>query len=214
MIQNIVFDMGHVLIYFQPRVLIERLGITGGDKELLLREVFRDVEWIQLDRGSLPEEEAVRILCGRLPKRLHGAVEELVCGWWKHPLVPVEGMEELVAQLKGAGYGIYLLSNASRQLHRYFDRIPGSQYFDGRIVSADWQLLKPQKEIYEKLYEVYGLKPEECFFIDDQPVNVEGAYRTGMAGTVFDGDLERLRKRLCQVLGVKFCGDRSNEEDR
>lgn len=195
-IRNIIFDMGHVLIYFSPETFIERLGVPEEDRSLLLREVFRDKEWVQLDRGTLSEEEAVKILCGRLPERLHEAVSELVCGWWKRPLIPVEGMADLVSELKGMGYGIYLLSNANRQLPRYFPRIPGSEYFDGRIVSAEWQLLKPQREIYEKLFEVYGLKAEECFFIDDQPANVEGAYFVGMPGAVFDGDIARLRRKL------------------
>lgn len=196
MIHNIVFDMGQVLVYFRPDVFVERLGVPEEDRELLLREVFRDREWVQLDRGTLTEDEAVESICRRLPEHLHGAAAELVCGWWKRPLLPVPGMAELIARLKAMGYGIYLLSNASRQLPRYFPRIPGSQYFDGRIVSADWLLLKPQKEIYEKLYEVYGLKPEECFFIDDQPANVEGAYCTGMEGAVFDGDMARLCRKL------------------
>ena len=78
-----------------------------------MREVFRDREWVQLDRGTLTEEEALELICKRLPERLHGAAEELVCGWWKRPLLPVPGMAELIAGLKQAGYGIYLLSNAS-----------------------------------------------------------------------------------------------------
>lgn len=205
MIRNVVFDMGHVLIYFSPGTFIERLGISGEDGRLLERELFRDREWVQLDRGSLTEEEVVEAVCRRLPERLHEAVRELVCGWWKRPLLPVEGMAELVGELKGMGYGIYLLSNANRQLPKYFPRIPGSEHFDGRIVSADWLLLKPQREIYEKLYEVYGLKPEECFFIDDQPANIEGAWCTGMAGAVFDGDMARLRRSL-QAAGVAVRG--------
>lgn len=201
MIRNIIFDMGHVLIYFSPETFIKRLGVSEEDSRLLYREVFRDKEWVQLDRGTLSEEEATEAVCKRLPEHLHEAAKELICGWWKRPLLPVEGMADLVGELKGMGYGIYLLSNANRQLPRYFSRIPGSEYFDGRLVSADWLLLKPEREIYEKLYEVYGLKPEECFFIDDQPVNIEGAWRTGMDGAVFDGDLARLRQKL-RAVGV------------
>lgn len=201
-IRNIVFDMGHVLIYFKPEVFIERLGVAQEDRELLRTEVFRCVEWIQLDRGSIDEETAEASMCKRLPERLHPFVHELVTGWWKRPLLPVEGMAQLVAELKETGYGIYLLSNANRQLHRYFSEIPGSQYFDGKVVSADWLHIKPERELYEKLYELYGLKPEECFFIDDQPVNVEGALRTGMRGTVFRDDVIRLRRELREA-GVK-----------
>lgn len=201
MIRNIVFDMGHVMIYFLPKVFIERLGVPEEDRSLLMREVFGGIEWIQLDRGSISEEEAVDKMCRRLPERLYGAVRDLVCSWWKEPLMPVEGMAELVQELKTMGYGIYLLSNASRRLPEYFDRIPAAKYFDGKIVSAEWGVLKPQPDIYRILLETYHLKAAECFFVDDVPANVEGAYCMGIRGAVFDGNVDRLRREL-QEAGV------------
>ena len=196
MIRNIVFDMGQVLIYFRPDIFAERLGVPQEDRPGLLREVFNSVEWVRLDRGTITEEEAAASICRRLPQRLHGYVRELVFSWWQRPLLPVEGMEELVGELKDLGCGIYLFSNASSRLHQYFHRIPASQYFNGKIVSADWKLLKPQPEIYETLFREYGLRPEECFFIDDLLLNVEGAYCVGMAGAIFHGDMARLRREL------------------
>ena len=56
MIKNILFDMGQVLIRFDQKFFIQRLGIEDADMELLLREVYRSVEWVQMDRGSLREE--------------------------------------------------------------------------------------------------------------------------------------------------------------
>ena len=64
------------------------------------------------------------------------------------------------------------------------------------MVSAEEKLLKPSLEIYQRLYEKFGLKPEECWFIDDSPANVEGAIYTGMGGSVFYGDVPRLRREL------------------
>ena len=116
--------------------------------------------------------------------------------WWVGEITPVEGMAELIAELREMGYGIYMLSNASRNIYKYMDRIPGSDLFDGKIISADWLMLKPQSEIYEKMYSQFNLRPEECFFIDDTPANIEGAMLTGMPGTVFRQDMERLRRDL------------------
>lgn len=203
MIRNIVFDMGQVLIHFVPELFIEQLGVPEKDRQKLRDEVFRSVEWVRLDRGTISQEDAAASICGRLPEQLHGYVEELVCGWWKRPIIPVEGVSELVERLKGRGYGIYLLSNASTKLPLYFGQIPCAGCFDGKIVSADWKLLKPQHEIYEKLFEVYHLKPEECFFIDDAPINVEGAYCVGMAGTVFTGNVRRLEREMHEA-GMAF----------
>ena len=106
------------------------------------------------------------------------------------------GIAELIAELDGLGYGIYLLSNATSRLHEYFHRIPGSAYFRGKIVSADVKLLKPEHEIYEKLFETFALRPEECYFIDDNPSNIEAAGCLGMAGSVFFADVNRLRGEL------------------
>ncbi len=196
MIRSIVFDMGNVLIHWRPAFFIEQEGVPAEDRPLLLREVFGSVEWIQLDRGTVSPEEGIASMCRRLPPRLRGPARELTLGWWKRCLLPVEGMAELIRELKGLGYGIYLLSNAKADLPLYFDRIPGSECFDGRIVSADWKLLKPQPEIYETLLREFRLKPEECFFIDDLSINIEGARQAGLDGAVFFGDLPRLRREL------------------
>lgn len=201
MIRQVVFDMGNVLVHYRPRRLVQLVGAAEEDQPLLLREVFGSVEWVRLDRGCMESEEAIAAMSARLPRRLHPAARTLVEGWWKLELAPVEGMEALVGEVKALGLGVYLLSNATVHLPEYFDQIPGSQYFDGRVVSADWKLLKPQPEIYRTLLREYGLRPEECFFVDDLNVNVEGACHVGMTGAVFDGDMARLRRAL-QEAGV------------
>lgn len=196
MIKNVIFDMGQVLIYFSPELYISQLGVTAKEGEILLREVFKRVEWVQLDHGTITEDDAVASICRRVPPHLRKAVEELVYRWWARPLNPVPGMKELIAELKGMGYRLYLLSNANIQQCRYHDRIPGTEYFDGRIVSAECKLIKPQREIYQLLLDTYGLKAEECLFIDDSPLNVEGACCVRIRGIVFDDDLPRLRREL------------------
>ena len=195
MIKNILFDMGQVLIRFDQKFFIQRLGIDGADMELLLREVYRSVEWVQMDRGSLREEEAFEKMRARLPERLHDAAWKLVI-MWDRPILEVDGMYELVEELKEKGYGIYLLSNASVRQHEYWPRIPASRFFDGTLISADEHVMKPQPEIYRLCLQRFGLKAEESFFIDDMAHNIEGALFCGLSGAVFHGDVNRLRKDL------------------
>lgn len=201
MIRNIIFDMGQVLIHWHPGMFLERYDLTEGEKALLLRELFQSVEWVQLDHGTISEAQAAAQVCSRLPEQLHGIVEELVTGWWKTPLSPMEGMAELVRELKQRGCGIYLLSNAGTALRTYFPEIPGSECFDGLLVSAEEKLLKPQREIFETLLSRFGLTPETCFFVDDSPANVEGALCCGIRGTIFRGDAALLRSQL-QKAGI------------
>ena len=104
--------------------------------------------------------------------------------------------KKLIRELKEKGYGIYLLSNASLRQHDYWPRVEASRYFDGTLISADVKLVKPQPEIYRLLLEQFRLKGEECFFVDDLPGNIEGAFYVGIPGAVFHNDITRLRQDL------------------
>ena len=195
MIRNIIFDMGNVLIRFEPYLFMERLGVPEADRTLMWQEVFNSMEWAQLDHGTLTEAQALERICVRLPERLHDAAEKLVMHW-DRPIIEVEGMCELAAELKELGYPLYLLSNASVRQHEYWPRISASRYFDGTLISADVKLLKPDHAIYRLLCVTFSLDPAECFFIDDNPYNMEGAHCCGIAGTVFRGEISRLRREL------------------
>ena len=195
MIRNIVFDMGKVLLRFEPELFIERAGAAEEDRVLLLREVYQSLEWARMDRGSLTEAEAAESICRRLPAHLHETVHALV-DRWDRPILPVEGMEELIRDLKAKGYGIYLLSNASYRQHEYWPRVPASRFFDGTLISADVGLVKPQPEIFRLLCETFSLKADECVFIDDAINNAESAFLCGLHPIVFHNDVDELREKL------------------
>lgn len=195
MIKNIVFDMGNVIIRFDPRAFIARFGVNEEERELLMREVFLSPEWVMLDRGTLNDEQAAEILCPRLPEHLREIARKLI-SFWDRPILEVEGMYPLIEELKGLGYDIYLLSNASCRQPDYWQRVPAAKLFDGTLISASVKLLKPMPEIYEKFFERFSLKREECFFIDDSPANVEAALYVGMPAVVFRNDVPRLRREL------------------
>ena len=195
MIKNIIFDMGKVLVAFDPDLFMDRVGVRDADRELLRREVYQSLEWARMDRGSLTDAQAAESMCARLPERLHSQVHRLV-DEWDRPILPVAGMADLVKELKQAGYGIYLLSNASLRQHCYWPRVPGQEYFDGTLISADVKLVKPQFEIYQMLFQKFSLVPQECLFIDDAINNIEGAFCCGMQGIVFHNDTPELRRKL------------------
>lgn len=196
MTRNIVFDMGQVLLRWKPEYYLSQGSFSEEERAMLLKEVFRSVEWVQLDRGSISLEEGAAAMRSRLPEHLHHAVWDYGIDWYRHPMVPMPGMAELARELKGKGYGIYLLSNCSIPLRQHVHRIPGIEVFDGIFVSSEHRLLKPQHEIFEKFFETFGLKPEECFFVDDAVTNIEGALECGMPGAVFRDDADLLRQEL------------------
>lgn len=201
MIRNIVFDMGNVLLRFEPEMFMDRLPLNGEDRKILRKELFHSVEWIQTDHGTLDTREAARRVRARVPERLREAVDRLIDHWYE-PMVPVDGMEELVRELKENGYKIWLLSNAGTNQHDYWPTLPVHRYFDGVMISGDEKLLKPDPAIYRRFTEKFGLIPEECLFIDDNPSNVEGAVFCGWEGIVFYGDPDEL-KRKAREHGIK-----------
>ena len=198
MIKNIVFDMGNVVIRFDPDFFMEREGVALEDRPLLMREVYRAPEWAMMDRGSLTDEEAADIMCARVPEHLRAVVPRLVA-FYDRPILEIDGIYDLVKELKDLGYMVYLLSNASCRQHDYWPRVPAAALFDGKLVSCDVKLIKPMPEIYLSLYQKFGLKADECFFIDDNTVNVEAAIYTGMHAVVFFDDIVWLRRELNAV---------------
>ena len=205
MIRNIVLDMGNVILRFDTDIFMDRVGLTDpSDREWMEREVFRSLEWAKTDRGSLTPEEAAEIMKRHVPERLRPFVDRLVCGWGDQ-ILPMPGMAELIGELKAAGYGIYLLSNAGSNHSEYWRRVPGNELFDGLLVSAEVGCIKPEREIYGLLIDRFSLLPEECVFIDDLPLNVEAGTRWGMHGIVFHQDAEELREKLREI-GVDFSG--------
>ena len=194
--RNIVFDMGNVLINYDPVWFVERLGpLPEGDRALLLREIFHSPDWPRLDAGEIREADLEAAALARLPERLHAAARRLIYRW-EEPSEPVPGMAEFIRACKGRGFGIYLLSNASLRQKDYWPGIPGSECFDGRVVSAEERCVKPDPRIYRILLERYGLRAEECLFVDDVPANVEGARARGMEAFLFTGDVGALRRAV------------------
>lgn len=196
MLKNIIFDMGRVLIEFDPLYFIRREGVTDPkETELLLHNVFQNLLWHNMDEGKLDEAEMCKKVRDIIPEHLYPIAVRLISKWWD-PIVPVTGMKEFVKKCKDAGYGIYLLSNASVMQKTYWPSIPGSEYFDGGVVSAYELTVKPEKRIYEILLDRYQLNAEECLFIDDLQRNIDGAAAVGIKGYLFDGDVNKLTQYL------------------
>jgi FMN phosphatase YigB (HAD superfamily) len=97
---------------------------------------------------------------------------------------PIKKGVTLARLCKKHGYRVYLLSNMDSELIPLVaKRYPAIfDLFDGKIISADVHLLKPEKEIYAHLINTYNLSPERCYFIDDQVENIRGAQSMGING--------------------------------
>lgn len=195
MIKNIIFDMGNVLLRYDPEVCLNRFVKREEDRALIRRELFEGPEWVQGDLGHITDEQRFDGVSRRVPQELHTELRQCA-EQWHMCMEPVQGAKEFCAYAKEQGYRLYVLSNASSSFYQYFPRFAPFEYFDGLVVSCDIHIVKPDIRIYQYLLETYGLAPEECFFIDDMAANVEGAQKAGISGAVFGGDFEEIRKKL------------------
>ncbi|SFG47211.1 putative hydrolase of the HAD superfamily [Lachnospiraceae bacterium C7] len=197
--KNIVFDMGNVLLTYNS----DNAAKQYTDDEKIIREIrniiFASAEWELLDGGLITEEKAMEKWLPRFENdKQREIAKKSFATWDKVCMQTDERMGDIVRELKAKGKNVYVLSNASLRLPKmYKEVIPAADEFDGIFFSATEKLLKPQKEIYERFFEKFNLKPEECVFIDDLQDNIDGAALAGMDGYCFkDRDVSKLRKFL------------------
>ncbi len=181
MIQNLIFDVGDVLLEYRWfEMLTKDYGLSDTEARRIGGEMFDNEIWVQgLDGGRLTLDEAIY----EYEKKYPDDVE--VIKWFlrngEQMVVKRPEIWRKVAALKEKGYRIYLLSNYSDELFRIHTK--GAEFLnvlDGGIVSYQVHALKPDREIYQILLGKYGLQADECLFFDDRAENVEGARTLGI----------------------------------
>ena len=198
MIKNIVFDLGNVLVDFDPARFVREKTSDKSQQKLLMTEIFGSVDWLRFDKGTITKEEFLQTVAARLPKELHDMAEELLSTWYEG-LHSLPQMAELPQQLKDNGLDIYLLSNAPQDYYLFEEKVPSYHAFDGFFISSDWKLAKPDHQIFQAFYSHFRLNPAECYFIDDTAANILAAEETGMKGFHFRKNCTDLKQELLSL---------------
>ncbi|HOD03103.1 MAG TPA: HAD hydrolase-like protein, partial [Clostridiales bacterium] len=159
MIRNIVFDMGGVLIDYNPERTV-REYFAEEYHDIVLSNVFHSKLWAQMDKGVIDANTALPIILPLLPEEIREAVTPMIIDFFPY-MPPFEEGYELVKKLKRQGYKCYLLSNATPEFYCYKSKIPVMALMDGIFISSDHKMLKPDAEIYLKFLEVFALKAQE-----------------------------------------------------
>ncbi len=194
MTKNIIFDFGNVLVQWHPEVVY---GEFFGDEVKawwFLRHVA-DMDFRQRIDAGESMEDCIREKQAQYPE--YEQAVELYRSKWREMLTDeVPGMREVISELRARNYEIFGLTNWSMETfpeaRAHFGIL---QMIDRYVVSGAEGLVKPDPRLFQVLLDRYGLKSEDCSFVDDNPDNVAAAKGMGMQGILFT-NAETLRKEL------------------
>lgn len=193
-IRHIVFDIGRVLIHYDPELAYLELIPDAERRRRFLAEVCSPAWNLEQDRGRRWEDAEAQLIAAH-PKE-EAFIRAFRRSW---PLmVPhaIEGSVAILERLIDEGWDVTLLTNFHDETFRdALRRYPFLASPRGVTVSAEIGLLKPDPAIYAHHAAAFGLGPAVTLFIDDSPANVAGAQEAGWQAVLFTGP-ERLREDL------------------
>lgn len=199
-IDTIVFDLGGVLIDWNPRHLYRQLfGTDVAGMERFLAEVCTQA-WNEKQDAGRSWEEAIAEATASHPKdtalikAYHERWEDMLAG-------PIVDSVAVLDELRGSGIRLYALTNWSQHTFPVaLARYPFLHWFEDIVVSGREGLIKPDPAIFKLLLSRFGLEASRSVFIDDAPKNIEAAAQLGYHAIQFC-NARQLRRDLA-VLGL------------
>jgi 2-haloacid dehalogenase len=200
----VIFDMGNVLIDWNPRPALQPLFNTESELEAFFANDWRLIYDAVHDRKDLPLAECVHCLRHARPD-LNGAIDIYVYRWAEFVRGTMDDSIAVVTELANAGVALFGLTNWPAQVWPPQRVIRHTRYdfsfldkFTDVVVSGVEQMRKPQACIYRLALQRFGLDSTQAVFVDDMAANVEAARAQGIDGIVFEnarGLRESLRER-------------------
>jgi len=196
MIRNIIFDIGGVLLDYNPKTYLDKLDIKESRRNKLNDVIFHDQRWKDCLNGFISNSELIEQLV-RENLEYKNEIELILSkDSLKYMLPPKQEVIEYYKSLKRKGYKIFLCSNITKDTYNYIkDNFEIIQIADGGVFSCFENISKPNPEIYYRLIEKYNLEIEKSILIDDTKRNVMSANDIGLRGILFN-NIEDIKKIL------------------
>jgi 2-haloacid dehalogenase len=196
-ITTVVFDLGGVLIDWDPRHLYRQMFSDPEEMEIFLRDIVSP-DWNAEQDSGRTWAEATALLLEEHPNH-EPMITAYVDRWDEMLAGPFDGTVAVLSDVREAGLRIYALTNWSAETFpRARQLFPFLEWFEGIVVSGDEGIRKPDPEIWRRLISRYGIDPTTTVFIDDMPRNVEIATEFGFEAIRFESP-EQLRARLVEL---------------
>lgn len=195
MYRNIVFDLGGVVIDYNPKEYLMEKFFHERTERRLYEAVFGSREWELLDKGELTWEQAQEIFTQRgVEKNMNFEMQALL-EEWTEMLGTRAATVALMRLLKKRGFKLYYLSNIAAETLELVRQRDFWELFDGGVASCELHICKPDLEIYQELVKRYNLVPQETIFTDDNRTNATMAFQAGITGIHFTNV-----KGLCKMM--------------
>ncbi len=192
--KDIIFDLGGVLLDWNPRYLYKKIFSTETEMEWFLTNVCTSQWNTQQDAGR-PFAEGIKLLEEKFPEYAF-AINFYFTRWEEMLGGPIEGTVDILRELKGRHRHLYALSNWSEETFPIAQKkYEFFKWFDGIVISGQEKLVKPDPRIFTRLLERYRLRAANCIFIDDNQANISKAADLGFETILFTGP-EDLRRTL------------------
>ena len=196
-ITTVVFDLGGVLIDWDPRHLYRQMFSDPEEMEIFLRDVVSP-DWNAEQDSGRTWAEATALLLEQHPEQ-EPMITAYVERWDEMLAGPFEGTVAVLSDARDAGLRVYALTNWSAETFpRARTLFPFLEWFEGIVVSGDEGIRKPDPEIWRRLISRYAIDPTTTVYIDDVPRNVEVATDLGFQAIRFE-TAEQLRARLVEL---------------
>lgn len=179
MIKNIIFDLGGVVIGRDYALRGDRLKTF----RFLQGEDFPQY-WKDFDMGTASQAEVAAAISaqeGCSPEEADEMVTYIRNLYNEFP-----GTVNLIKELRGKGYRLYVLSNMPREFYNYIRNFEVFGYFDGVAISSIEKMSKPDPRFFRLLLDRYGLREAETLFVDDKTMNTSAATQLGLHACLFD----------------------------
>ena len=196
MIKNLIFDIGGVLLDYNPKTYLDKLNIEESKRKKLNDIIFHNHRWKDCLNGYITNSELIEYLV-KENKKYKSEIEQILSKEnLKYMLPPKQEMIEYYKSLKQKGYKIYLCSNITKDTYNYInDSFEIIQVAEGGVFSCFENISKPNVEIYKKLIKKYKLDIEKSTLIDDTNRNIVSANDIGLKGILFN-NIEDIKEIL------------------
>jgi len=194
---TVVFDLGGVLIEWDPRHLYRKLFDVPDEMESFLAEVTT-AEWNAQQDAGRPWAEAVETLIAEHPER-HELIEAFHVRWPEMLAGEIPGTADVLSELRDTGIRLVALSNWSAEMFPVArERFDFLSWFEGIVISGEVGVNKPDPRIFAHLVERFEIEPAATLFIDDSPANIDAARALGFRAIQFT-DAAELRRELVRL---------------